>query len=604
MLDKILGLVDNKDISPITGLDAAFLYAETPSSPMHIGSVAIIEGSLEFNTFKKSIESSLHQMPVLRKRLMFAPMSVDYPYWVDDPDFNINLHIQRYALPRPGGWSELREMAAQIFSEPLDRSRPLWSFAFVEGIDDIGQVPKGSVALISKLHHVAVDGVAGAGLISLIFNISPEIKELKPPRPFSPKPLPNEAEIVLKSALSFAKNPLKLPKIISTTAKATIKSGMLSRMQNIELPTAPFSAPKTPLNGIISPERKWSSAILSLERIKVLKTIMGTTINDIILAFCAGALRRYLLEKDKLPKKPLVTMIPVSVRDKNGADAGGNHVSNMLVQLATNIEDPIERLEVIHENTIRGKIYQNAMGAKMLSNLAEVVPFGIANQASRLYTRFHVSKLHNPVFNVVITNVPGPQMPLYMQGHKLHTLMGMAPIIDGMGLIITVFSYNGTVSISPTSDAKSMPDIELFTRYIREAANELEALVLARETLKEEEESKDPESDKFFNHIKKYLKDNPDFIKPNSGIFQFNINGTAEATWKLDFNKAPGSVRRGNAADPNVILTISDKHLMRIATGDLDIQTAFVQGRLDVKGDMKKTTRLAKVLSLIPKMKK
>jgi diacylglycerol O-acyltransferase len=375
-------------------------------------------------------------------------------------------------------------------------------------------------------------------------------------------------------------------------------------MQNIELPTAPFSAPKTPLNGIISPERKWSSAILSLERIKVLKTIMGTTINDIILAFCAGALRRYLLEKDKLPKKPLVTMIPVSVRDKNGADAGGNHVSNMLVQLATNIEDPIERLEVIHENTIRGKIYQNAMGAKMLSNLAEVVPFGIANQASRLYTRFHVSKLHNPVFNVVITNVPGPQMPLYMQGHKLHTLMGMAPIIDGMGLIITVFSYNGTVSISPTSDAKSMPDIELFTRYIREAANELEALVLARETLKEEEESKDPESDKFFNHIKKYLKDNPDFIKPNSGIFQFNINGTAEATWKLDFNKAPGSVRRGNAADPNVILTISDKHLMRIATGDLDIQTAFVQGRLDVKGDMKKTTRLAKVLSLIPKMKK
>jgi len=604
MLDKVIGLLDNKDITPISGLDAAFIYGETPTSPMHIGSVAIIEGSLKFQTFKETLHSSLHKMPVLRKRLMFAPMSVDYPYWVDDPNFNIDLHIQRYALPRPGGWSELREMASQIFSEPLDRSRPLWSFAFVEGVDDIGQVPKGSVAIISKLHHVAVDGVGGAGLISLMFNISPEVKELKPPKPFNPKPIPNEAAIVLKSALSFAKNPLKLPKIISTTATATIKSGVLNRMQNIELPTAPFTAPKTPLNGIISPQRKWSSAILSLDRIKAIKSIMGTTINDVILAFCAGALRTYLLEKGKLPKKPLVSMIPISVRDKAEKDSGGNHVSNMLVQLATNIEDPIERLEVIHENTVRGKIYQNAMGAKTLSNLAEVVPFGIANQASRLYTRFNVSKMHNPVFNVVITNVPGPQMPLYMQGHKLHTLMGMAPIIDGMGLIITVFSYNGSVSISPTSDAKSMPDIELFTRYIRESANELEALVLARKTIKEEKENQAPESDKFFNHIKKYLKNNPDFIKPNSGVFQFNINGTADAVWKLDFNKAPGTVRRGGAADPNVTLTINDKHLMRIATGDLDIQTAFVQGRLDVKGDMKKTTRLAKILSLLPKLKK
>lgn len=602
MINKIFSLVDNPHITPISGMDATFIYAETPTSPMHIGSVAIIEGSLKYDIFKQSIASNLHKMPLLRKRLMFAPMSMDYPYWVDDPNFNLDLHLQRYALPRPGGWSELREMAAQIFSEPLDRSRPLWSYTFIEGIDDIGQVPQGSIAIISKLHHVAVDGIAGAGLLSLMFSTSPEVKDPPPPKPFAPKPLPNEAAIVLKSAMSFAKNPLKLPKILATTATATVKSGVLSRMQNIDLPTAPFTAPKTPINGIISPQRKWSSAILSLDRIKKLKTIMGTTINDIILCFCAGALRKYLIEKGQLPKKPMVAMIPVSVRDKGTENANGNVLSNMLVQLATNIEDPIERLEAIHENTIRGKTYQNALGAKTLSNLAEVVPFGIANQASRLYTRFNVSKLHNPVFNLVITNVPGPQTPLYMQGHRLFNVMGMAPIIDGMGLIITVFSYNGNVSISPTSDAKSMPDIEKFTRYIRESANELEALILAREVAKEEAEQKAPESDAFFKHIKQYLSKHPDFIKPNSGIFQFNINGTMPAQWKLDFNKAPGTIRRGGAADPDVVLTINDKHLMRIAKGDLDIQTAFVQGRLDVKGDMKKTTRLAKILSLIPKM--
>ncbi len=602
MIDKVFNLLDNPHIRPISGMDAAFLYAETPTSPMHIGSVAIIEGSVSFDIFKKTLESRLHQMPVLRQRLMFAPMSVDYPYWVDDPNFNIDLHLKRAALPQPGGWKELRGMASEIFSEPLYRSRPLWNFTFVEGINDISQVPKGSCAIISKLHHVAVDGVAGAGLMSLMYDVSPKTKAPKPPKPFNPKPLPNEASIVMKSAMSFAKNPLKLPKIIGTAAKATIKSGMLSRMHNIELPTAPFTAPKTPLNGIISAKRKWNSALLSLDRVKTIRTVMGTTVNDVILAFCAGALRRYLLEKDRLPKKPLVSMVPISVRNASKDGEAGNQLSNMLVQLATNIEDPIERLEVIHENTQRGKTYQNAMGAKTLSDLAEIVPFGVANQAARLYSRFNLSKMHNPVFNVVITNVPGPQIPLYMQGHKLHTVMGMAPIIDGMGLIITVFSYDGRISISPTSDARSMPDIDVFTRYIRESANELEALVLARVEKQKEKENIPPQSDKFFAHIKKFLKNNPEFIKPNSGVFQFIINGTPSAQWKLDFNKAPGTIRRGKAAEPDVTLTINDKHLMRIATGDLDIQTAFVQGRLDVQGDMKKTTRLAKILSLIPKL--
>ncbi len=605
MLNKVLDTIDNKRLRHISGLDASFLYGETPTSPMHVGSVAVIEGSLDFSTYKDVILSRIHQIPTLRQKLMFVPMSVDYPYWVDDPDFNIDLHLHRVALPNPGGWAELRDMASMVFSEPLDRSRPLWSFTFVEGLNNIAQVPAGSVAVISKIHHAAIDGMAGAGMLSLIFDLSPNTKELSPPRPFRPKPLPNELNLILKSAVSFAKNPLRLPSIIGSTIASTIKTGVVNRTQRLALPTVPFSAPATPINGIISAKRKWNTAILDLERIKALKRIMGTTVNDVILCICAGALRKYLNDKDKLPKKPLVAMVPISTRDANDTTNAGNQVSMMLVQLATHIEDPIKRLGKIHENTTLGKTYQGALGARSLSDLAETVPYGVANLASRIYSRYHMAKMHNPVFNLVITNVPGPQSPLYLHGHKLLSVMGTAPIMDGMGLIITIFSYDGHVTISPTSDANSMPDIDLFTRYIRESANYLEAHILEHKKSKSKNVPKaKPKSDALFLHLKNYLKAHPDFLKPNAGLYQFNVNGSSNAHWQVNLNTPPGSIKRGKSKNPDVTITINDSHLYKIGTGELEFQTAFIQGRLTLNGEMKQAMKLAKILSLIPKLEK
>ncbi|MEL7222201.1 MAG: wax ester/triacylglycerol synthase family O-acyltransferase, partial [Bacteroidota bacterium] len=500
-------------IEPISGMDATFLYGETPSSPMHLGGVAVIEGSIEFETFKKIIASRLHMLPRLRKRLMYVPLSIDYPYWVDDPYFDIDLHLHHIALPQPGGWQQLRDIASKIYSEPLDQTRPLWSFTFVEGLNNIPQVPEGSIAIISKIHHVAIDGMAGAGVLSLLFDFSPEVKDIPAPKPWKPKPLPNELDLMWKSTMSFAKNPLKVPKILGETISATIKSGFLTRAQKTAPPTAPFSAPPTPMNGIISPRRKWNTVILSLDRIKALKSTMGTTLNDIVLAICAGALRRYLDEKGKLPSKPLVAMIPISTRGGEEEQKGSNQISSMLVQLATNIDDPIERLEVIQENTIRGKTYNGAIGAKTLAKMAEAVPFGIANQAGRLYSRFHMAELHNPVFNVTITNVPGPQFPLYINGHKLISISGTAPLFDGLGLIITIFSYNGLLTISPTSDARSMPDLDTFSRYLREAANELEELIQKRGKAKAKAKpkvKKTAASDVLFKEIKQFLVDFPE----------------------------------------------------------------------------------------------
>ena len=247
LIKQILSQLNNEEIHPISGMDAVFIYGESPTSHMHIGSVVIIDGNLDYEDFKKVVASRIHMIPKLRKRLVHVPMSIDYPYWVDDPNFDLDLHLNHIALPGKGTWQDLRETASQIFSEPLDRSRPLWSFTFVEGLNKVSQVPEGSVAVISKIHHVAIDGMAGAGLLSIMFDFSDELPKLSEPRPYKPSPLPNELSLMLKSGISFAKKPLKLPRLLGETFRASLKAGALARVQKATLPTAPFHCTTHPI---------------------------------------------------------------------------------------------------------------------------------------------------------------------------------------------------------------------------------------------------------------------------------------------------------------------------------------------------------------------
>jgi diacylglycerol O-acyltransferase len=465
----------------LSGLDASFLYLETSKIPMHIGGVAILEGSLSFDDFKQFVADRLHTVDKLTQKLVTVPFSLDRPYWVEDPDFDINMHLHRTALPRPGGWKELRYLASRIFSQQLNRERPLWEFIFVEGIDTIAQVPKGSVALITKVHHAGFDGKSGDDLMSMLFDISPTPRAVPAKVVKQIEDVPGPIGLMAKSAYNFITRPTKLPGLLWDTGKATLKAGYMTRIQGIQMPTLPFRAPKTRFNDTVELERVWNSAILDVNRVKALrKAVEGATLNDVVLAICAGALRRYLLEKDELPEKPLVAMVPVSTRSEQQKNAMGNQVSAMYIQLATDEEDPIKRLKKIHLNTLIGKLYQDAVDAKSLMGYAELIPFGLAGVAARFYSRAAIAKHHNPFFNVVITNVPGPQIPLYLAGHKLIVNMGTAPIFDGMGLIIPICSYNGVLTISPTSAANLMPDLDDFTRYIRESANELELAVQER----------------------------------------------------------------------------------------------------------------------------
>ena len=597
---NILKDVNDLKIEPISGTDAAFLYAEAPHSPMHLGGLSIVEGSLSFQDFKAVIASRIHQVPKFRKRLISVPMNLDYPYWADDPNFDLDMHLHHIALPAPGDWETLRNLSSSIFSIPLDKSRPLWSINFIEGLDKVSQVPPGSVAVIAKIHHVMIDGMSGLGIMGIMYDMMPGIKvdKEKELKPYNPEPIPNELSLLLKTSTNFVKDPLKLPKVASQTVMDLLKKRMTPKVQATELPKSSMSAPRTIFNEPISPKRKWGTAILSLKRIKKLKDLTQMTINDLMLGICAGALRKYLLEKDKLPNQSLVANVPVSIRTKKESGEMNNKIANILIKLATNIEDPIERLEAIHEHTVQGKLKKKGVGAKKLTKIADAVPFGLVNVAAGIYSRYNLSKLHNPIFNVTISNVPGPQFPLYLNGHKVQSVMAMAPIIDGLGLIINILSYNGVVTISATSDAKTMPDMDLFARHLRDAANELEELILNMEKKpKPKKEEVKPLDEDFFKIIKTYFKDNPKSADDLTGLYQFRIKGGSNPSdWQMNLNKVP-TVKKGLYKKPDVVLSIQNKHLKRILKRDLSIQEAIIQGRIKAEGNKEKIKGVTDLLA-------
>ncbi|MCF6349658.1 MAG: wax ester/triacylglycerol synthase family O-acyltransferase [Flavobacteriaceae bacterium] len=589
-------------IQQISASDATFLYAETPKSPMHVGSVIIVEGSLKFNDFKKIIASKLHYIPKFRKRLLNVPMHLDFPYWVDDSNFDLDLHLHRTKLPDPSNWKTLREITASLFSTPLDLRRPLWSIHFIEGIDEIPQIPKGSVAILSKVHHVMIDGNSGVGIMGIVFDKDSKNKDVAPPEPkeFEPEPLPDELTLLLKSAYGFLKNPLKVPKLVGKTALSLIKSKVVKKVKGQGYNSNnTLTVPKTIFNGSISAKRTWGTAILSFDRINVLRKLAAVSINDIILTICAGAIRKYLIEIDKLPTLPLVANVPISIRVKDSSESKkmNNQISNMLVQIATHIKNPTERLEFIQEQTQLGKTKHKAVGAKSLAQMANSVPFGLANLAAGVYSKYNIKELHRPPFNVTITNVPGPSGILYIKGHKIVSLFGLTPVVDGFGLIIAAFSYNGQVTITTTSDSNTMPDVDKFSRYIREAANELEEVIQKRGKKKPLNTIIKIKSTPFFTALKKHSINHPKFVKNHSGLFQIEVVSNDKiSNWLIDFTKKEILIKKQKSKDAKVILNITDTILFKLYKQELLLEELIIQKRIKLKGTKKETNKLLKML--------
>ncbi len=462
----------------LESLDSAFLYLETRNAPMHIGSVQLYEGVepvFDFARYRELIRSRLPLSPVFRRRAVRVPMNLGRPYWVEDPNFDLDLHLEHVSLPGPGGWKELRALAQDRFSSPLDPHRPLWSMTFVEGVDGISSLPPGSFAVISKIHHAAADGMGGVDLFSALWDPSPDGRSKLPRDRWKPEILPRRTGLIGRTVSHLVGQPAALARSAGALVKGSVSIGRELLTGDKQSPRLLFNAPRTRFNRTIETQRSFGGITLPLAGVKAIKNrIEGATVNDVVLAVCSGALRAYLKDHDELPDDPLIAMAPISVRED--MERGTNRVSAMLVSLATDVRDPKRRLRGILKSTQDSKAYTRAIGAATLTDSTQVVPFSLATAASRLYSRMHVASYHRPPFNLIITNVPGPRMTLYLGGAKMVNVFGMAPVLDGLGMIVVVVSYDDKLTVSVNASRHLLPDIDLLLKQLLSAYDELEKL--------------------------------------------------------------------------------------------------------------------------------
>jgi WS/DGAT/MGAT family acyltransferase len=476
----------------LSTLDAQFLAVESARTYGHVGTLAIYDpstapgGELTVKDLCRLVGERLHLLPPFRWRLVQVPFGLDLPYWIEDPDFDLDFHIRESAVPPPGNDERLAETVARIFARPLDRNRPLWEIYLIQGLSG------GRVALLTKIHHSVVDGVSGNEILSVLLDSHPEGREIPPPRtPVRPDRVPGDVEMTGRGAFGLLKQPLRaarslpatLPHLTELPGIAALPGGPLltntvgrvrsafTRQDTSVLEATTARAPKTPFNGPISPHRRFAFGQLSLDTVKALKNEVGCTVNDIVVALCAGAVREWLVERDALPEEPLVAMVPVSVRTDEEQGAFGNRISMMIVPIATDEPEALRRLERTHELLLAAKERHGALPASLLTDATAFIPPAVAALAAR--TTMEILGRTRPPLNLVISNVPGPRSPLYLAGARLEANYPVSVVVDGVGLNVTVMSYLDHLDFGIIADRDSVDDAWSMLEGLRHALDEL-----------------------------------------------------------------------------------------------------------------------------------
>jgi diacylglycerol O-acyltransferase len=484
-------------VRQLTSLDAQFLAVENGRTYGHVGSLCVYDpatapgGELTVADLCLMVSERLHLLPPFRYKLVNVPLGLDLPYWVEDPDFDLDFHIRESAIPPPGDDHKLADTVARIFARPLDRSRPLWELYLIHGL------PDGRVALLTKVHHAVVDGVSGNEILTVLLDPSPEAKEL-PPKPAGSgrgERVPGDVEMLVRGAAGIPRQPWRALKALPSTLPALTEvpganalpivpalSKGLSRLRGIAgaptgagiLEITSARAPKTSFNGRISPHRRFAFGSLSLDDVKAIKNELGTTVNDVVVTLCAGAVRQWLLDRDELPSTPLIAMVPVSVRAPHEAQAFGNRISAMIVPIPTDVAHPRDRLRRAHELLASAKANHSALPASLLTDATSFIPPAVAALAAR--TTIDILSRTRPPLNLVISNVPGPREPLYCAGAELETMFPVSVVVDGVGLNMTVMSYRDHLDFGIVTDAGQIPDAWPFITHLREALEELRSV--------------------------------------------------------------------------------------------------------------------------------
>jgi diacylglycerol O-acyltransferase len=485
----------------LTSLDAQFLAIEDGRHYGHVSGLAIYDpstapgGVLDIERVKETVAERLHLLPPFRWRLAEVPFGLDHAYWVDDERFDLDFHVRELALPRPGSDEQLAEQVARLFARQLDRARPLWELYVIQGLR------RGRVAVFTKIHHAAVDGLSGAEILSVLLDASPEGREIAPP-PVSNRRgerMPGDLEMLARGLAGMPRQPLRiasrLPKTLANLdvlptmrhlPGATTIAGVTRRVGRGIAPRRDdggvlegrrLKAPRTRFQGAISPHRRVAFGSISLREVKAIKNATGTTVNDVVMATCAGAMRSFLLAHDELPAEPLVTMVPVSVRTPEQFGTFGNRVSTMIVALPTDEPDPARRLERIHETMRSAKERHQALPATLLQDANEVIPPALLARASRVTARLAVTRGLEAPTNLVISNVPGSPVPLYLAGAKLEAQYPISAIIDGIGMNITLLSYRDQLDFGIVADREMLDEAWDLIARLKAAHAELLALV-------------------------------------------------------------------------------------------------------------------------------
>jgi WS/DGAT/MGAT family acyltransferase len=454
----------------LSGLDAMFFYLETPSSHMHVTGVYVLEpgeNGLSFDSVRDLIASRVPLAAPFRRRLVEVPFKLGHPVWVEDPEFDLDYHVRRACLPPPGGSEELAGFVAQVGGLPLDRARPLWEMYVVEGLD------AGRFAIVGKMHHAAIDGVSGAEIMATLLDLEADPPERLIVDAWRPEELPSDAELITLAMTALVGHPMKALKTARRVVETALHVTEHNRESGMAPPPSPFSAPKTSLNGSLTPHRRVAFAAQSLDDFKTVKNHFDCTVNDVVLTVCAGALRRYLLNHSELPADPLVAMVPMSVRTDDEVGSNGNRVSAMLTSLATHVDDPVERLAAVAAGMRRAKEQERLIGAATLTDWTEFTFPALIGRAARLTGSMRVFDRMRPLFNVTVSNVPGPPFPLFLAGARMVGMYPLGPVTEGVGLNMTVMSYCGIVYFGLNACRETVPAIAEMPKMLDEALDEL-----------------------------------------------------------------------------------------------------------------------------------
>jgi diacylglycerol O-acyltransferase len=451
----------------LSATDASFLTQENEHAHMHIGGVCLFEGPPPaYDEFLEHVEARLHLVPRFRQKLAFPPLQTGKPVWIDDPRLNLEYHVRHSSLPAPGDDRQLAQLIGRVFSQQLDRSKPLWEMYLVQGLEG------NRFALISKTHHALVDGISGVDLVTVLFDTNPVPAGITPPsRPWEPKPEPSSAELAARGAESLARLPLRASRRLVRAARSPRRAA--SRAAEVAEGIGEVGwellnpAPKLPLNAEIGPHRRYRWVHSELRDFKRVKDALGGTINDVVLAVTAGALRRWLTGRGiKTQGLAVRVLVPVSLRSDEDRGMPGNRLAVLRAALPVYAADPVERLRIVREEMSKVKTSKQLMGAEAIVAFNDFAPPTVLAQASRL-------NFSTRLFNLIVTNVPGPQFPLYVLGRELETVVPVAFLPAKHGLAVAIFSYNGNLSFGLLGDFDTMEDIDEVTDGVERSIAEL-----------------------------------------------------------------------------------------------------------------------------------